>query len=121
MTPGVDMALVTRNALMYGRRAAVLTALGINVGIFIWVMAAALGLAAVGATSARVFTAIKLAGAVYLIYLGVQAFRSRHDDHPFAVPAPNGGHALCQGLVSNLLNPKIAVFFNRLLPPFLGS
>jgi RhtB (resistance to homoserine/threonine) family protein len=121
ITPGVDMALVTRNALMYGRRAAVLTALGINVGIFIWVMAAALGLAAVVATSAEVFTAIKLAGAVYLIYLGVQAFRSRHDDHPVAGPAPNGGHALRQGLVSNLLNPKIAVFFTSLLPQFVGS
>jgi RhtB (resistance to homoserine/threonine) family protein len=121
ITPGVDMALVTRNALMYGRRAAVLTALGINVGIFIWVMAAALGLAAVVATSAEVFTAIKLAGAVYLIYLGVQAFRSRHDDHPVAAPAPNGGHALRQGLVSNLLNPKIAVFFTSLLPQFVGS
>ena len=121
ITPGVDMALVTRNALMYGRRAAVLTALGINVGIFIWVMAAALGLAAVVATSAEVFTAIKLAGAVYLIYLGVQAFRSRHDDHPLAAPMPNGGHALRQGLVSNLLNPKIAVFFTSLLPQFVGS
>jgi threonine/homoserine/homoserine lactone efflux protein len=76
ITPGVDMALVTRNALMHGRHAAVMTALGINVGILFWVMAAALGLAAIVSTSATAFAAIKLAGAAYLVYLGLQALRS---------------------------------------------
>jgi threonine/homoserine/homoserine lactone efflux protein len=76
ITPGVDMAVVTRNALLDGGRAAVLTALGINLGVLFWVTAAALGLAAVVAASATAFAAIKLAGAVYLVYLGVMALRS---------------------------------------------
>ena len=121
VTPGVDMALVTRNALLYGRRAAVMTALGINVGIFFWVMAAALGLAAVVATSATAFTVIKFAGALYLVYLGIQALRSRSTHELSARAAPRARHALRQGVVSNLLNPKIAVFFTSLLPQFVGS
>jgi RhtB (resistance to homoserine/threonine) family protein len=121
ITPGVDMALVTRNALLYGRRAALLTALGVNVGIFFWVMAAALGLAAVVATSAEAFAVIKLAGAAYLIYLGVQALRSAHPAERVSRPVPKGRDALRQGLISNLLNPKIAVFFTSLLPQFVQA
>jgi threonine/homoserine/homoserine lactone efflux protein len=122
ITPGVDMAVVTRNALLDGGRAAVLTALGINLGVLFWVTAAALGLAAVVAASATAFAAIKLAGAVYLVYLGVMALRSGQ--------RAGGGDARSrkarsapfrQGLVSNLLNPKIAVFFTGLLPQFVGS
>jgi RhtB (resistance to homoserine/threonine) family protein len=125
VTPGVDMALVTRNALMHGRRAALLTALGINLGILFWVMAAALGLAALVATSAAAFAAVKFAGAVYLIYLGFQTFRSaqtrRQVNRPLARPAPSGQKAFRQGIASNLLNPKIAVFFTSLLPQFVGA
>jgi RhtB (resistance to homoserine/threonine) family protein len=121
VTPGVDMALVTRNAILYGRSAAVRTAVGINAGIFFWVMAAALGLAAVVATSAAAFAVIKYAGALYLIYLGIQALRSRSRHEPPARAAPRPRNALRQGLVSNLLNPKIAVFFTSLLPQFIGS
>jgi threonine/homoserine/homoserine lactone efflux protein len=124
ITPGVDMALVTRNALMRGRRAAVMTAFGINVGILFWVLAAALGLAAVVSTSATAFAAIKLAGAAYLFYLGVQALRSPRTDRPESEPiprsAPSSRLAFRQGLVSNILNPKIAVFFTSLLPQFVG-
>src|SRR5436190_20165855 len=76
VTPGVDMALVTKNALLHGRPAAQATAVGVNLGIFFWTVAASLGLAAVIAASAPAFTAIKLAGALYLIYLGLQALRA---------------------------------------------
>jgi threonine/homoserine/homoserine lactone efflux protein len=115
------MALVTRNALVHGRRAAVMTALGINLGILFWVVAAALGLAAIVATSASAFAAIKIAGAVYLIYLGVQALRSAQGRRQMTHSAPGRGRAFRQGLVSNLLNPKIAVFFTSLLPQFVGA
>lgn len=117
VTPGVDMALVTKNALLHGRTAARATALGVNLGIFIWSLSAALGLAAVIAASAVAFTAIKLVGALYLVYLGVRALLGSHE--PALVPAR--GNAFRQGLASNLLNPKIAVFFTSLLPQFVDA
>jgi threonine/homoserine/homoserine lactone efflux protein len=117
VTPGVDMALVTKNGLLHGRRAARATALGVNLGIFLWTLAAALGLAAVIAASAAAFLAIKLAGALYLVYLGVRTLLGSHE--PVAV-APRG-NAFRQGLTSNLLNPKIAVFFTSLLPQFVDA
>jgi len=117
VTPGVDMALVTKNALLHGRAAARATALGVNLGIFLWTLAAALGLAAVIAASAAAFTAIKLAGALYLVYLGVRALRGSHE----TVTLVAGGSAFRQGLASNLLNPKIAVFFTSLLPQFVDA
>ena len=124
VTPGVDMALVARNALAHGRPAALATAFGVTTGIALWALAAAAGLAAVVAASAEAFTAIKLAGAAYLVYLGVQSLRSarragaaveRGGTRPLAART-----AFRQGLVSNLLNPKIAVFFTSLLPQFVG-
>ncbi|TMM06153.1 MAG: LysE family translocator [Actinobacteria bacterium] len=126
VTPGIDTALVTRNALLYGHRAAVATAVGVNVGIAFWTVAASIGLAAVVAASAEAFTAIKLAGALYLVYLGLQAIRASRRSgrvRPEAAPrAPLTRRvAFRQGLVSNLLNPKIAVFFTSLLPQFVGS
>ena len=86
-------------------------------------MAAALGLAAVVSTSATAFAAIKLAGAAYLVYLGIQALRSARTDRPESQPtprsAPTSRLAFRQGLVTNILNPKIAVFFTSLLPQFV--
>ena len=121
VTPGVDMAVVTKNALLHGRAAAQATALGITLGIVVWTFAAALGLAALIAASAPAFTAIKLAGALYLVFLGLQALRRSRGAAPTARPAPARGTALRQGLASNLLNPKIAVFFTSLLPQFVDA
>jgi threonine/homoserine/homoserine lactone efflux protein len=117
ITPGVDMALVTKNALLRGRASARATALGVNLGIFLWTLAAALGLAAVIAASAAGFTAIKLAGAAYLVYLGVRALLGSHEQAAVA----RRGSSFRQGLASNLLNPKIAVFFTSLLPQFVDA
>ena len=75
ITPGADMALVLKNGLVHGRRAALATALGINLGVAIWTVAAALGVAALVRSSPTAFTALKLAGAAYLAYLGIQAIR----------------------------------------------
>src|SRR5262249_7872000 len=116
--------LVTKNALLHGRSAAYATAIGVNLGIFFWTIAAALGLAAVVAASSTAFLAIKLAGALYLVYLGVKALRRSGD------PATNSLSPSCplrrraaflQGVASTLLNPKIAVFFTSLLPQFVDA
>ena len=126
VTPGVDMALVTKNALLHGRRPALATAVGINVGILLWTTAAALGLAAVITHSTTAFTVIKVAGALYLVYLGLQVLRasrlrSRMSAMPVARAPLSTRVAFRQGLVSNLLNPKIAVFFTSFLPQFVAT
>ena len=76
VTPGPDTALVTKNALCYGRRPAIATAFGVTSGLLVWTLAAALGVAAVVHASATAFTVMKLAGAAYLIWLGIQALRA---------------------------------------------
>jgi RhtB (resistance to homoserine/threonine) family protein len=118
ITPGPDMALVTRNALARGKRAALLTMLGIETGLLVWTAASVVGIAAVLQTSAALFTAVKLAGAAYLVYLGVRTLldiRRKAD----VQPARRGGSSFREGLLSNLLNPKIAVFFTSLIPQFV--
>lgn len=122
ITPGVDMAVVTKNALVHGRRQALATALGVNAGVAAWTVAAAFGLAAVVQASAAAFNTIKLAGALYLVYLGVQSFRRARRgqaETPLAASPLGSAGAFRQGLVTNLLNPKIAVFFTSLLPQFV--
>ena len=123
VTPGVDMALVTKNALVHGRRAALLTAAGVNVGIMLWAFAAAAGLAALLAASQTAFTTVRLAGAAYLVFLGLRTLLTRRSSLGDARvrPAPRDLLAFRQGLVNNALNPKIAVFFTSVLPPFAGA
>jgi RhtB (resistance to homoserine/threonine) family protein len=128
ITPGPDTVLVTKNAVLHGRAAAVGTALGVNAGLVIWTVGAALGVAAVVRESAVAFTVLKLIGAAYLIWLGVQALRAarRHSSHEQAGAGqsrPRAGalFGFRQGILSNLGNPKIAVFFTSLLPQFLSS
>jgi threonine/homoserine/homoserine lactone efflux protein len=122
ITPGPDMALVMRNGLLGGRPAAFRTILGIAVGLFGWALATAVGVAAVLAASATVFTALKIAGGVYLAYLGIRTLLAlrRNGERPEQKEA-NLGSPFRQGLVTNLLNPKLAVFFTTLLPQFISE
>jgi threonine/homoserine/homoserine lactone efflux protein len=129
ITPGPDMAMVTKNALRPGRRGALLTTLGIVSAILVHTTAAAFGLAVLLRTEASVFTAIKLCGAAYLLYLGVQALWSsvRSGEQEMetsretegAPRARSGLAAYRQGLLSALLNPKLLVFFATFLPQFV--
>jgi len=118
VTPGQDTALTIRNTLLGGRRNGLLTAFGVSAGQATWALATSAGIAAVLQKSDPAFVAVKLAGAAYLVFLGVQtlvpALRSRG-----ATPkeAPRG-RPLRQGFVSNLGNPKMAIFFTSLLPQF---
>jgi threonine/homoserine/homoserine lactone efflux protein len=123
--PGPDMALVLQNGLARGRRAAVETALGINAGLLVWAVAAALGIAALLHASAPAFTLLKLAGAAYLVFLGLRALGEAWRgtaDVPAARPARRGKTSpFRQGLLSNLLNPKIALVFTTLIPQFVDA
>ena len=119
-TPGQDTALTIRNALAGGRRSGLATALGVALGQAVWTAAAAVGLVAVLRASQPAFTALRLVGAAYLVFLGVQSLLAaagrRRVPHVEVRASPGG--ALRQGLLSNLANPKMAVFFTSLLPQF---
>jgi threonine/homoserine/homoserine lactone efflux protein len=120
ISPGADMALVAKMTIERGRRAALLATLGICSGLFVHATASALGLSVVLATSAEAFTAVKLAGAVYLAYLGLRSLRASFT-HAAAVSLadPPRGAAFLPGLLSNVLNPKVAVFYLTFLPQFI--
>jgi threonine/homoserine/homoserine lactone efflux protein len=127
LTPGPDMALVLRNGVRGGARIAWWTGLGCCTGITVYAAASAIGLAAVLAASATAFTVVRIAGAAYLVYLGAMAlWRSRRSPEVAVVdlgqPAPvlDRRAAYRQGLVSNLLNPKIALIFLTLIPQFVS-
>ena len=122
VTPGADTAVVVRSALAGGARRGVATALGSATGLLVWGAATALGIAAVLAASAAAFTAVKLAGAAYLVWLGIQAIRhaGRADPPDARGDAAGRTAAFRRGLLTNLLNPKAALFFTALLPQFLS-
>src|SRR3954447_265655 len=125
LIPGPDTAIVTKNALLGGRRAGVFAAVGVTIGLTVWTIAAALGIAALLQASAVGFLVLKIAGAIYLIWIGIQMLRARDlvaaaTSAGHGVAAGNGhGKALRQGFLSDLSNPKIAVFFTSFLPQFV--
>jgi threonine/homoserine/homoserine lactone efflux protein len=122
VTPGQDTALTIRNTLLGGRSGGVATAFGVVSGQLVWALAASAGLSAVLLASAPLFTAIRLAGAAYLVLLGAQALVAAVRG---AGAAAHGGQRrrapYRQGVLSNLGNPKMAVFFTSLLPQFGSS
>ncbi len=125
--PGPDTALTVRNALAAGRRGGVYTAAGVATGQLVWTIAVSVGIASVLAASAPAFLALKLIGAAYLIYLGVQSLRAAWSSGD-GTPASGGpwlrvipARAFRSGLISNLANPKMAAFFLSLLPQFVPS
>jgi threonine/homoserine/homoserine lactone efflux protein len=123
VTPGQDTALTIRNTLGGGTRAGVGTALGVATGQLTWTLVASVGLTAVLAASQPAFEALRLAGATYLALLGVGALFAavRGRAATAAGPAVGVRRAYRRGLISNLGNPKIAVFFSSLLPQFASS
>ncbi|MCQ9180442.1 LysE family translocator [Streptomyces sp. IBSBF 2953] len=119
MVPGPDMAVVTKPAVAAGWRDGLRTVGGITAGLLVWGVLTVAGLAAVLAASTTAYTVVKLAGALYLLFLGVQAlFRSRRSGSPTpaAASVEPRGNPWRTGLVSNVFNPKIAVFYTGLLP-----
>jgi RhtB (resistance to homoserine/threonine) family protein len=123
VAPGPDTAMVTKNALLGGRRGGIFCSIGVAVGLAIWTVAAALGLAALLHASSVAFFALKIAGALYLIWVGVQLLRTRGaaptDDAVRTVDRRGARKAIRQGLLCDLGNPKVGVFFTSFLPQFV--
>ena len=122
ITPGADMAMVARSVFTGGRREAFGTTLGISAGCLVWAFASAVGVAAVLAASRTAYDALRLVGAVYLVWLGVQSLLAARRDAAQAPAAlgPRRASPFRQGLLTNLFNPKIAVFYSTFLPQFIA-
>jgi threonine/homoserine/homoserine lactone efflux protein len=125
LSPGPDMAVMLRNVLRGGERVVVPTALGTCTGLLAWGAASSLGIAALMAASAELFLLLRLAGAAYLGYLGLTAFRAALAGDPRVDPDARAREPMTRsaafrtGLLTNLLNPKIGVFYATLLPQFI--
>jgi threonine/homoserine/homoserine lactone efflux protein len=123
ITPGQDTVYIVGRTVSQGRRAGLLSVLGISSGSIVHTLAAAFGLSAILATSAQAFLVVKLAGAVYLTYLGIRMILARA---PVATEHPRftreASWAIYRaGFLTNVLNPKVALFFMALLPQFVSA
>ena len=125
VTPGPDMLYIIGRSTAQGLRAGIVAALGVGAGIFVHIAATALGLSAILAASADAFTLIKLLGAAYLVYVGISLLRSSSNPFDGAAAtrlAPASLRSVfMQGFLTNVLNPKVALFFLAFLPQFVGS
>jgi len=124
--PGPSLLFTIGRALTVGRREALLSVVGNALGLIVQVAFVALGLGAIVAASATAYTALKLVGAAYVVWLGVQAVRHRGEaraalEHPAPVPTGGRGHAVRTGLIVGVTNPKTIVFFAAFLPQFIND
>lgn len=122
MSPGVDTALITKRTVSEGRTSGYRMAMGITAGSLVHTFAAAFGLSAILMQSALAFEIVKYVGAIYLIYLGVSSFMTRkkqETEENLKDQIKPGQSAFKQGLLSNVLNPKVAMFFLTFLPQFV--
>jgi threonine/homoserine/homoserine lactone efflux protein len=120
VTPGPGIFYVLTRTLAGGRREGVLSALGTFMGGLVHVLAAALGLSAILGASATAFAIVKYAGAVYLLWIGVSMIRSRNLEMVDAAPNPSSRLAFRQGVLTEALNPKTALFFLSFIPQFVN-
>jgi RhtB (resistance to homoserine/threonine) family protein len=125
MSPGIDTALITKRTISDGRIDGYKMALGITTGSLVHTFAAAFGLSAILMQSAVAFEIVKYAGAVYLIYLGLSSFITKKNKYVTHIENQNNSElkksAFKQGLFSNVLNPKVAMFFLTFLPQFVKT
>ena len=124
LLPGPDTLVVLRNLVRGGRRRAALTVAGVLCGLTVWVVAAALGMAALLHASERAYLVLRVVGAAYLLWLGIQTLRSRSvpdlvPDRALELPAGGRSRGFGAGLATDLLNPKVGVFFVTFLPGFV--
>jgi threonine/homoserine/homoserine lactone efflux protein len=122
VTPGADTLYIVARGTTQGARAGAVAALGIGAGCIVHTLAAALGLSAILATSATAFTLVKWIGAAYLVYLGASLLASRPAPATAApLPPASPARVFAQGFLTNVLNPKVALFFLAFLPQFIDA
>ena len=121
LTPGNDMIYVASRSISQGIKAGMISALGVFIGCFVHILAAVFGLSIIIAQSAFLFELIKLLGAGYLIYLGIKALITKSDFNKgiTTLPKVDKWKLLKQGIITNALNPKVALFFLSFLPQFI--
>jgi threonine/homoserine/homoserine lactone efflux protein len=125
VTPGPDTLYIVGRSSTQGTRVGIVAALGIGTGALVHVCAAALGLSALLAASAAAFTIVKIIGAAYLVYMGISLIRSKSSTQSLPVSANSRRASMrgifLQGFLTNVLNPKVALFFLAFLPQFVAS
>ena len=117
--PGPNLIYIVTRSVDQGRGAGVASALGVETATLVHIAAAAAGLSAALASSAAAFTVVKYAGAAYLVFLALRAFRARGDERQAGRAPAAGRRVFAEGFVVNLLNPKVALFFLAFLPQFV--
>ena len=128
IVPGLDTALVLRAAITQGSRNAFATALGVSTGALIWGVGAAVGVSALLTASTVAYTAVRVIGALYLVWMGIgllrKALSKKHTDQmtaDLATAPPSVWRAWSRGMLTNLLNPKIGAFYVAVLPQFIPA
>lgn len=120
LTPGPDMLYIATRAVAQGRGAGIVSALGVHTGVLVHTLAAAVGLSALIATSAAAFSLVKYAGAAYLIYLGIKTILGNGESLAMdGAPHARFREIYYQGLITNVLNPKVILFFLAFFPQFI--
>lgn len=124
IAPGPDMVYLLTRSIAQGKRAGLLAALGINLGAYVHLFAAILGLTAILATSSFAFALVKMLGAIYLIYIGIKFLTSKR--RPLDIRSERkkhikGSEIFWQGFISDVLNPKVALFYLAFLPQFVDA
>jgi threonine/homoserine/homoserine lactone efflux protein len=122
LLPGPDSLLIVSRSAAQGWRAGSVASFGVGAGIFVHVLAAAVGLSAVLATSATAFALVKYAGAAYLLYIGISLLLSKApaEQRAASLPAQSYRRIFLQGFLTNALNPKVAIFFLAFVPQFIA-
>lgn len=122
LMPGPDILFVTAQSISQHKRAGIMTALGLCTGLIVHISEAAFGISAIIYQSATAFTIVKLAGAAYLLYLAWQSFRARNETYLLQKQKPLENWSLYKkGIIMNILNPKVSLFFLALLPQFVNE
>lgn len=127
-TPGIDLMIVLRSTLFHGRRSGFAAVIGVEMGHAVWAVASLIGLTALLAASTLAYDVVRIAGACYLVWLGCTAIwkslprnRSAAAEQPEELPSQSTVSAVRSGMTSNLLNPKVGVFYISILPQFLPT